>query len=128
MKHLNSPFSIVSVYKSELSANANMTRHLDLVDSLKKAAIPFKELYGVYNGGKERCVLLVGPGNDLVARSIANEFEQECYLVSDQDRNTKLVFEGGVEEDIGVFTRIHSAEGFNSYTVDPETGEKWACI
>lgn len=128
MKHLNRPFSIVSAYKSELSDNVNMTRHLDLVDSLKKASIPFEEVYGVYKGGKERCVLLIGPGNDLVAHSIANEFEQECYLVSDQDRNTKLVFEGGVEEDIGVFTRIHTTEGFNSYTVDPETGEKWACV
>lgn len=128
MQHLKSPFSIVSAYKSELSENVNRERHLDLVDSLKKAAIPFRQLHGVYKGGTERCVLLVGPGNQLVASAIAKEFEQECYLVSDQDRNTKLVYGNGVEEDIGTFKRIHSTEGFNSYTVDPETGDKWACV
>jgi hypothetical protein len=127
MKHILPNFTIVSAYRKELSANANMTRHLEALQWLRNASIAHKEVYGYYEGEGERSILIVGGGCNSVADTLANQYGQDCYLYVHQDRSAEL--RGGIEQSLGTWQEVDKEDAMiaDGFTVDPDTGKYYVC-
>ena len=128
MRHTLPNFTIVSAYRKELSANANMTRHLEALQFLRNASIPHKEVYGYYEGDGERSILIVGAGCNAVADTLRARYEQDCYLYVNQDRDAEL---RGLErgQAIGKWQETNKEDAMmaDGFTVDPDTGKYYVC-
>lgn len=117
---------IFSVYQSTCTEQDNKDTHDDVKKSLESNHIPFKEMEGVYQGNKELSFLLKSNYID-TAKKLCKKFNQECYLVSDKDRHTKLIYLDGGEQELGILKRIgkHQLNDVINYTYDPYTDTYW---
>jgi|CXWL01.1.fsa_nt_gi hypothetical protein len=122
----NEAFYIVSVMKHDLTSDANIDRHEETKVWLSSLNIPYKVVKGFYKGTSELSFLMVANDKtERVARALARDYEQDCYLYSNSDRSTSLVFSDGNGVNLGTFQRVTSSQGLDSYTVDLESGQVW---
>lgn len=114
---------IMSAESKNVNSRVNFYNHEELISRLESYKIPFKEVIGVYNGTSERSVLIQGLNNELLIKSLCNDYRQECYLVSGADRSSFLVFNNGTESYIGILIPVTQDEAIKneSYTLDPYT-------
>lgn len=125
----NEAFYIVSVMHASLTSEANFDRHEETKVWLTSLNIPYKVVKGVYKGVTEQAFLLIA--DDIgktykVATMLAEEYNQECILSVNENREAKLLYPNS-ETNIGKFQRVVSTAGLDSYTVDLETGQAWTC-
>ena len=138
---MKTPFFLFSVERSRRSTEVNLRANQIAVMALEKAGIPFKPVYGQWNGTSE--VAFIVPANfrrttaepieyvRRVVESLCSRFAQECYLEIDRDRRAyqlTRVRASWIEKPIGQWRAITDTdrqrlidEG-ESYTYDPETG------
>lgn len=122
----NEAFYIVSVMRKELTPDANSDRHEETKVWLSSLNIPYKVVKGFYKGTSELSFLMVAnETTKRVATILAKDYEQDCYLYSNSDRFTSLVFSDGNGVNLGTFQRVASSQGLDSYTIDLESGQVW---
>jgi hypothetical protein len=95
MKTNNPYILIVSAEIKDLDAETNANRHEKAKRTLDNAGVSFKEGSGQYYGVIEKCFVLAVPfllleRVESIVQNIAQECEQECYLISDNERQTSL--------------------------------------
>lgn len=130
MKPILPEFAIVSVYSSENKESVNQKNHEKVLDGLGYLTVRHKELIGKFEGESEKSIIIFGKRATKLAKMIARNYNQECYLYCDQDRNAELVFtEDGKRENIGTFKEIapSKAAELSSYTYDPLAKKYYSC-
>lgn len=113
---------IVSVYQSNTDCMINTKTHGVVLAELRRKNIPYKELKGEYNRQVEESILLF---DENIAKQIAKDFNQECYLYSDSNRYTSLIKPSGEKlTDLGILKTLnnrpngdYSTDGQYYYTV-----------
>lgn len=126
MKPINKPIIIFSVYQADKSEAENLNKHYDERLLLENTGIEYIETLGVYNGVKERSLIVDAKYESLI-RDITAIHNQECYLLLDQDRNASLVTPKGVSKSIGIFKAV--PDSYNGdYTQNISGGTKYAVV
>lgn len=112
---------IFSVFQSKLPEIVNKLAHTQLIAVLEKQGYPVMELQGRYNGSNELSILISGFEHRAMVERICQDFNQECYLESHNDRATFLVYPDGRKESIGTLTPVtkQEAEAVGSYSYSP---------
>lgn len=114
----NSPSLVfVSCYQSDLPEVGNAKNHHDLVEKLELLNVPFFEAEGCYKGKREKTIVMDSQYTR-VADMIMREYNQESYLVHNNDRECCLVYSDGACQKIGVLEEISEQE---SVTLDAWT-------
>jgi hypothetical protein len=122
----NEAFYIISVMNKDNSNEQNLIQHEETKVWLSSLNIPYKVVKGVYKGTSELSFLLIANDKTLrVATMLARDYDQECFLYSNEKRDTCLVFQDGKGVNLGTFVRVQSVNGLESYTVDLESGQVW---
>ena len=115
---------IFSVYTTKQNARQNYINHETVIDNLKSMGISFKELDGVYQKNSEPSILIVGLEHETLIQKLCALYQQECYLYSDSNRYTSLVYPNS-ESHIGTLTCVSEIEAkkrvnnFNLYLTMP---------
>ena len=127
MRHINSPFAIVSAHLCGELWEVNQVRHKEMMACIKQAGVPYKELLGAYAGEEEQSVLLLGESGIRLAHELGQLFDQDCILVCDNERQAKLVYDYGAELSLGKFQPAtkEEAEREGAYTYDPLSKTHW---
>jgi len=85
-----------------------------------------KHVVGYYNGqGENNYILEVPYLEDLsLAKALADSYDQECILYSDDFRRTKIIYSTGDTKDIGILQNVPKTEirSGEPYTYDSLTG------
>jgi len=119
---------IFSVYQNEKSELINKLNHKHIGNELKSRGISFKELVGVYKGIHEQSYL-VHESNRSLVEELCIRYNQECYLESNGDRSTELVYRYE-RKNIGILKLVSKefAESKEAYTYDPINDSFWVTI
>lgn len=131
MQYLKPEILIFSVFQKDRSNESNLDNHQCIIQRLSQQGIGYKVLDGVYQGETEKSILVVNsPEMRQTVESVCKQFNQECYLKSDSQRNTSLVYPNGTEAHIGTLKRVSQAEAqkLNGYSVDTTDGSYWAAV
>ncbi len=111
MRSLNNPILIFSVERFELSEELNYSNTLVTEVKLNLAKIPFIKVIGSYQNHEETSFLIL---KDLTSLAfVVNQCEiynQECFLDSDSNRDTKLRYRDGHSEYIGSLIEVSKEE------------------
>lgn len=129
MRTLNPEILIFSVFHANRDDASNQDNHQCTVNRLTQLGIGHKVLDGVYKNTSEKSILVLSDRIDLV-RVLCKQFNQECYLRSDSDRNTYLVYPDGTESHIGTLKRISESDAkrLDAYSIDTTDGSFWAAV
>lgn len=120
----NDAFVLLSVFKTNKSNSENEENHKKSLKHLKGFGINFKEVFGVYNGNKEKSILIpiINVNFDFaMAKQLCAIYDQESILFVDSERNAELVFLGlDKTEKLGKFIVVGKgvAEQCQNYTVN----------
>ncbi len=109
-------YAIFSVCKgNDINEDANNTDHIEYM--MKQLKVPFKHLVGVYEGQAEASFLTT---NLDFARTAAEDFNQECILVSDANGACYLERDGVSIQELGTMVSVSEAEAkeTQNYSVD----------
>ena len=131
MRAINQKIIIFSVFQKDRPDFSNQDNHQCIVQRLSQQSIGFKVLDGVYQGETEKSIMVIDtPEMRQTVESICKQFNQECYLTSDSERNTSLVYPDGKVIQIGTLKRISQseAEKLDGYSVDTTDGSFWAAV
>ena len=91
MRSLQPEFFIISASLNSDADYCNYTRHRDLQYDLQYSDLPYKEVYGRYEGNEERAFLVVT--NDLEGIiELAYEYDQQSVLHVSPMREAALIF------------------------------------
>lgn len=121
------PVIIFSVFRKRETFEYNMDVHATIKNVLLGENISFKELVGLYEGVSEMSLLVHAQHEDYV-RNLCKQFDQECYLISNENRDTKLVYLNNTPDmDIGTLMNVSKVEALTSpgYTYDMDTNQYW---
>jgi len=112
---------IFSVYQKSDSTQKNIITHCGVFQELKRRGLPVVELSGRYAGDYEYSILIQGFENRAMVERMCQEFNQECYLESHNDRASFLVFPDGTRKSIGTLKAVskEEAEASDSYSYNP---------
>lgn len=75
-------FAIVSAFRAGLSPEENERRHAQLCEVLEDSGFDFRETAGVWDGVREKAVLVAGMAQDDAAE-LAAHFGQDAYICGD---------------------------------------------
>ena len=131
MQAIKPEILIFSVFQKDRSNESNLDNHQCIIQRLSQLGIGYKVLDGVYQGETEKSILVVdSPEMRQTVESVCKQFNQDCYLKSDSQRNTSLVYQDGTETQIGTLKRVSQdeAQKLDGYSVDPTDGSIWATI
>lgn len=119
------PILIFSVEKRGLSIEENHNNTKRAKKSLSESKIPFKVVYGNYEGCTEISFLVEDNAvNRNAVATLCLIYEQECYLSSDKNRLTKLIYPNKTIT-LGILKVADRQDITENYTIDPLTGLKW---
>lgn len=110
----NLPFLFIfSVFSEKLTKQSCVAQHDWLLDDLIRAGYDAREVKGIYNGMEEHSIMLIVPFNQVFAATGVVEYlclkhKQECYLISNNERKTHLVYPNGTRKYIGVFQEANT--------------------
>jgi hypothetical protein len=120
-------FFVLSAERDNLSSRDNLYRTHELEGILNELEIPYKIVEGHYNGLREDAFVVVGHGYEAIVSKLARDFDQECYLRVDENRQARLVFPQG-SESIGKWQEhVGATNGLSNYTKDYLTGRIYVC-
>jgi hypothetical protein len=108
--NLKSNVLIFSVFQKSVPAPLNEMAHRKVLSALKSEGLPVLELQGRYNGVDEMSILVDGFEHRRMVERLCQEFGQECYLESHNDRATNLVFPDGSTQSIGTLVPVSKEE------------------
>lgn len=131
MRNIKPQILIFSVFQKNRADFENMDNHQCIIQRLSQLDIGFKVLDGVYQGEAEKSILVVdSPEMRRSVESICKQFNQDCYLRSDSERDTYLVYPDGTETQIGTLKRVSQseAEKMDGYSIDTTDGSFWATV
>ena len=116
---------IFSVFQKTVPAPLNEMAHRKVLSLLKAEGIPAMELQGRYNGSDETSILVDGFQHRATVERICQDFAQECYLESHNDRASFLVFPNGDKQAIGTLTPVskEEAEAVGNFSYSPLAGQ-----
>lgn len=122
---------IASVYKQGVSITENEKQHDLIKGYLDMVSIPYQVIKGKYKGTFEQSFLF--QDNETTRRivsMIVSDYDQECYLYSDSNRLTDLVYPDGKTETLGQLVPITAkdAETFESWTYLPEIQQHYGIV
>lgn len=116
---------IFSVFEQGRPDYVNEDNHQTIVNKLTQLGIGFKVLDGVYYGSKELSILVFDTeSNRAMVEALCRKFNQDCYLESDNDRTTNLVYPEH-REYIGVLQNVDSVSGIDCYSYDSQNNTYW---
>lgn len=121
---------ILSTFKQGHTDKENAQRHRLLKDMLSDVHLKYMEIEGYYKGDHELSLLVPYKNeeeyNTILHYAFVN-FRQESVLVSDYKRDTKLIFNDGLEQRIGKLQRVPETEAIQSqnYSFVPSTRTYW---
>lgn len=125
-------FIIFSASRSESSTLENIAATRIVERILKHKGIPYKAVNGYYKGVHEVSLLVADKHVSLI-KQLCQLFEQESYLLVDDNRNAELHFMTGILgvthwNRLGLWQNVCKsiAESQDSYTSD-EHGNYWIC-
>lgn len=127
------PISIFSVDQKELSAEENQANLDKVLKQLVNLEIPHKRVQGVYtyeDGTKvTEGSILVETRDKLLVDVICSQHNQECYLFSNEYRESMLKYPNKTEF-IGQLQEIteEHANTLQAYTYCPQQDRYYACI
>lgn len=112
---------IFSVFQKTVPAPLNEMAHQKVLSLLKTEGIPSMELQGQYEGSDETSILVEGFEHRATVERICQDFAQECYLESHNDRATFLVFPNGDKQAIGTLVPVskQEAEQLGNFSYNP---------
>lgn len=126
-KHMRTlEFIILSAELENLHPSENNTRTDRLEYMLNELRLPYKAIEGVYKGVSEASFLVVVKDEseiECVTDLGLKSFGQESILFRDFKGQASLVFNNGITQDIGTFTR--TTEVSECYSI--VGGQKWVC-
>jgi hypothetical protein len=98
------------------------------MQELRAAGVEFKRVQGVYDGmGKDSFVVMNTPENRAKVQKLAQKFNQESIMHTDNEGNAKYIFANGEEKSIGQIHEISAAEAVGkNHTFDPESGKYYS--
>src|ERR1035437_3198156 len=83
---------LFSVFNPGLnSLRTNLENHTEVLGRLTKAGVTHIQMLSKNHGVAERSILVIGFEHEGLVNKIANEFHQESYLRSHNDRFSELV-------------------------------------
>lgn len=117
---------IFSVFQKDNPEYHNEDIHQTIKNVFDQNNVGYKELIGVYKGQEEKSLLVTAIHEDKV-KELCKQFNQECYLYSDSDRNTFLCYPDNKVINIGTLksTTKDIAITKDSYSYDPEYNMYW---
>lgn len=119
-------FFIISAERSSEFSLVNELNTAALESHLRAFGASFKRVQGCYKGVTEESFLVVG--SEKLAAHLRDTFNQECYLVVDENRRAFLQYPTGPGVAVGTWMEHHGARaGLEAYTVDPSTGRTYVC-
>ncbi len=101
---------IFSVYQTNKSQDENHASHIKTLESLKSSGVPCLELLGRYNEVNETSILIEGLEYSFLVKHLCKQFNQECYLESNESRHTSLVYPNNTRLDIGRLIPVSKVE------------------
>lgn len=124
MKAIKPNVLIFSVFQKSEINSVNLRVHLETLQAMKSSGIPVLELQGRYNGVEELSILVSGFEYRQAVEHACKTFNQECYLESNSDRQTFLIYPSGKREFIGVLTSVSKDEAMasKSFSYNPQSG------
>lgn len=131
MRSLNETPKVIifSVYQSGLSETDNLSNHFNTLMMLESEGIEYKTMQGVYKGVSERSILVLNTQDNFdVVLKLTSFHNQESILISDENRDTQLLFlKTGQVESIGKLTEVSESEAkrHDAYTYDPIMEMYW---
>ena len=129
MRQVKPEILIFSVYQAGRRDDSNQDNHQCIVNRLTQLNIGHKVLDGVYQNQTEKSILVSADRIDMV-QNLCQQFGQECYLRSDSERNTFLVYPNGTEKRIGTLKRVSKEDALklDGYSIDNTDGSFWAAV
>lgn len=121
------PIIIFSHNRNDLGTLANENNGHLMREFLAAEGISYKEVEGVYKGARENSYIASEDYLSVIL-PILKQFNQECYLFSDQFRETWYVnCNTGEETYLGQLQAVskQEAEKCDSYTFNPEDNTYW---
>ena len=102
---------ILSAYRGTSAAH-DRAAHAELVADLALDGAPFRECEGSFNGNYEQGCIVTGASNQDTVQSLAESYNQECYLViAEHDR---IAYEvntvTGFHKHLGKFVNVGTDE------------------
>jgi hypothetical protein len=121
---------IFSVYQTQLTGATNEANHNRVVERLTNMSVPFTELLGKYNGIAEKQILVADLKNEVLVHEFANQYNQESYLRSHNDRFSELIHlkaDNGNDfiQAVGYLMEVSEteAEASKYYSYSPKTNQ-----
>lgn len=119
----------IIIFSVESSANDNFTNEINTAkvqELLASLGVSYKMAEGCYvyeNGQMEsEKAFIVNAKVEPLVRRLCYQYEQECYLLSNQDRETILVYPDGSVTNIGKLQPYHAKPSGPCTYVD---GQYW---
>jgi len=124
MRSPYTPLIILSTQQLGIDKFINHTNHITLVSSLDLAKKPYLIAQGVYDGHSEMSIILENnPENELIAMEIANQFDQECILLTDNEGTGILKYLDGRDTVKLGSINVSGKKPDGDYTYVGNTGE-----
>lgn len=122
--------AILSAEKNDLGCKDNAIRTADLEKYLNDR-FPYKKVLGYYNKIAEKSFIIVleGPKDEREILELAENYDQNYVLFSDEDRKAWLTdVETGGRTDLGYLRKVpkNIALKQDSCTFDPLTNSYWS--
>lgn len=137
MRDLKDKIAIFSVYQKEKTERENERAHGVTLNALESIGLGFSEVQGCYKYDdgtieSERSILVVLKDNDALktVEMICGDYNQECYLISEHDRSSYLVYgDHRPNTDLGTLQSIteSQAKELDAFTYCKKTGY-WGII
>lgn len=112
-------FIIFSVERINRDYKANERAVITAINLLSQNNVNFKTVEGRYGGSSEVSFLVAATHERLVA-DLCKQFDQDCYIKVDDNKNSSLIYPSGDETPIGLFQQVTRsvAESLPNYTKD----------
>jgi len=129
MNHIKSHIILFSSFNAGLNPILNSIHYDTVIGRLKSDGITFQEMVGVYKGVKEPSFLVLAKYENVV-RELCHFTKQDCYLYSNNERMSTLIYLDGKTEEIGILKRVNEsvAMELDAYTHDPVRNTYWATL
>jgi hypothetical protein len=127
--NINERILIVSAFQSSVPHAENIANHEELKANLTLMGVGFIELDGAYKGVPEKSLLFT-ESNRRVVEMIARDYKQECFLESDNDRYSSLVYADGRRVGLGYLKPVSKSEALalDGYSYRPDLDQYYAIV
>lgn len=122
---------IFSVFQKNRQDYENQDNTQGVLNILDFFNIGHKVLKGVYQGISEDSILVLDtPENRSMVEEFCSQFNQECYLYSDTERDSFLVYPDNSMVSIGTLKPVSKdlASKQDGYSLDVTTNTYWITV